>query len=76
MRALALAAVFLLAACANYARVESTSTDGVTVMYPEGSQARAAQLAEDECRKYGKRASLRSTHANSNEKLGIFDCRV
>ena len=76
MRALALAAVFLLAACANYARVESTSTDGVTVMYPEGSQARAAQLAEDECRKYGKRSSLRSTHTNSNEKLSIFDCRV
>ena len=76
MRALALASIFLLAASANYARVESSSTDGVTVMYPEGSQQRAAALAEDECRRYGKRASLRSVHTNSNEKLGIFDCRV
>ena len=65
-----------VAACANYARVESTSTDGVTVMYPEGSSVAAESLAQDECRKYGKRAALRSTHDRSSEKLGIYDCRV
>jgi len=65
-----------LAACANYARVESTSTDGVTVAYPEGSASAAESLANDECRKYGKRAALRSVHANSSEKMGIYDCRV
>ena len=76
MRVTLLAAALVLAACSNYARVESSSTDGVTVMYPEGSQGRAAELAADECRKYGKRSALRSTHENSNEKYGIYDCRV
>ena len=71
-----LATALALAACANYARVDSTSTDGVTVLYPEGSSARAEALAQDECRKYGKRAALRSTHDRSSEKLGIYDCRV
>ena len=73
---IAAAAALSLAACANYARVDSTSPDGVTVMYPEGSSARAESLAQDECRKYGKRAALRTVHDNSNEKMGIYDCRV
>ena len=48
----------------------------MTVAYPEGSASAAESLANDECRKYGKRAALRSVHANSSEKMGIYDCRV
>ncbi len=63
-----------LAACTSGARVDSTSTDGVTLLYPEGDRAEAERLAIAECQKYNKRARVRSVSDRSSEKFAIYDC--
>jgi hypothetical protein len=66
-----------LAACTGpTARLNSTSPDAVTVLYPEGDRDKAEKIAADECAKYNKRARARSTTDRSQEKLAIFDCVV
>jgi hypothetical protein len=71
----AAAAVGLLAACASGPRVESSTTDVVTVSYFEGQSSAAESKARDECNRYGKRARFRNTTGgNTGERLGIYDC--
>jgi hypothetical protein len=56
-------------------RVESTTTDAVTVSYFEGESSAAEAKAREECNKYGKRARFRNTQSGSTgERLGIYDC--
>ena len=77
MRLTIIAVALALAACgsSNIPRLDSTSPDAVTVIYPEGERAAAEKLAADECAKYNnKRSRARSTTDRSNEKLAIFDC--
>ena len=73
--ALGVALGFALVACSSSeARIESSSPDAVTVLYPVEDRAAAEKLATDECAKYNKRARSRSTTDRSNEKHAIFDC--
>jgi hypothetical protein len=65
----------VLAACAREPRVESSTTDVVTVSYFEGESDAAAAKAREECNRYGKRARFRNTSGGSTgERLGIYDC--
>jgi hypothetical protein len=67
----------LLAACAREPRVQSSTIDVVTVRYFEGEDSAAARKASDECSRYGRRARLRNTNANSSgERDAIFDCII
>jgi hypothetical protein len=64
-----------LIACSREVRVESTTTDAVTVSYFEGESSAAEAKAREECNKYGKRARFRNTQSGSTgERLGIYDC--
>jgi hypothetical protein len=64
-----------LAACAKEPRVESSTTDAVTVSYFEGESSAAEAKAREECSKYGKRARFRNTSSSSTgDRLGIYDC--
>jgi hypothetical protein len=72
---LAVAAAGALAACSSGPRVESSTTDAVTVSYFEGQSGAAESKARDECSRYGKRARFRNTTGgNTGERLGIYDC--
>lgn len=69
------ASVLALAACSREPRVESSTTDVVTVKYFEGEQSVADAKAREECNKYGKRARFRNTSSSSTgDRLGIYDC--
>ena len=69
------AAAGLLAACSSAPKVESSTTDVVTVSYFEGQSGEAEAKARDECSRYGKRARFRNTTGgNTGERLGIYDC--
>lgn len=71
----AVAAAGLVSACASGPRVESSTTDVVTVSYFEGQSGAAESKARDECSRYGKRARFRNTTGgNTGERLGIYDC--
>ena len=71
----AAAAAGLLAACSSGPRVESSTTDVVTVSYFEGQGSSAEAKAREECNRYGKRARFRNTTGgNTGERLGIYDC--
>ena len=73
--ALMLIAGIALAACAREVRVESSTTDVVTVKYFEGESSAAEAKAREECNKYGKRARFRNTSSGSTgERVGIYDC--
>lgn len=69
------AAAGLLVACSSGPRVESSTTDTVTVSYFEGQSGAAEAKARDECSRYGKRARFRNTTGgNTGDRLGIYDC--
>jgi hypothetical protein len=71
----AVAASGLLAACSSGPRVESSTTDVVTVSYFEGQGSSAEAKAREECNRYGKRTRFRTTTGgNTGERLGIYDC--
>jgi hypothetical protein len=73
--AIAVLASLLVVACARETRVESSTTDAVTVSYFEGEQSAAEGKAREECNKYGKRARFRNTAASSTgDRLAIYDC--
>jgi hypothetical protein len=73
--AVVLVAGVVLAACAREVRVESSTTDVVTVKYFEGESSAAEAKAREECNKYGKRARFRNTQGGTTgERLGIYDC--
>jgi hypothetical protein len=73
--AVILVAGVVLAACAREVRVESSTTDVVTVKYFEGESSAAEAKAREECNKYGKRARFRNTQGGTTgERLGIYDC--
>lgn len=72
---LVLLAVGLLAACAREPRVESSTTDVVTVRFFEGNQDTASKKANDECGRYNKHARLRTVNSeNTGERVAIYDC--
>ena len=72
---LLLLAGMALVACAREVRVESSTTDAVTVSYFEGESSAAEAKAREECNKYGKRARFRNTQGGTTgERLGIYDC--
>ncbi len=71
----AVAAAGLLAACSSGPRVESSTTDVVTVSYFEGQSGAAESKARDECARYGKRVRFRNTSSSgTGERLGIYEC--
>ena len=75
MRFLVLALAVGLAACASEPRVASSTTDAITVVYPNGSQGTADQRAVQECNRYAKRAKLRNVRDDSDGwKMAIYDC--
>lgn len=73
--AIVIAAAGLLAACSSGPRVESSTTDVVTVSYFEGQSSAAESKAREECARYGKRVRFRNTTGSgTGERLGIYDC--
>jgi ABC-type glycerol-3-phosphate transport system substrate-binding protein len=72
-----LAAAVMLAACAGEPRVDSSTTDVVTVKYFEGNAGAAESKARDECNRYGKRARLRNTTGQgTGDRMAIYDCII
>lgn len=70
-------ALTALAACSSDPRVRSSTTDAVTIAYPDGHQRRADERASDECNRYGKRARLRNVRDDADGwKMAIYDCVV
>lgn len=73
--ALALLAAILLAACAREPRVQSSTTDVVTVRFFEGEQDAADKKASDECARYNKHSRLRTINTeNTGDRVAIYDC--
>jgi hypothetical protein len=64
-----------LASCAGGSRVESASSDAVTVRHSVDSGSDASSQATRECQNFGKKARLRSTHSDStSSQVSIYDC--
>jgi hypothetical protein len=75
LRTLALAGLstLALASCAGGMRVESASSDAVTIRHSVDRNADSE--ATTQCQNFGKKARLRSTHSDSTtEQLSIYDC--
>jgi hypothetical protein len=62
-----------LTACAGGLKVESASSDAVTIRHSADRDASAQ--ATHECQNFGKKARLRSTHSDAtSDQLSIYDC--
>jgi outer membrane murein-binding lipoprotein Lpp len=73
--AMVVLASVLVVGCSHEPRVESSTTDAVTVSYFEGQQSSADAKAREECSKYGKRARFRNTSSSSTgDRFGIYEC--
>jgi ABC-type glycerol-3-phosphate transport system substrate-binding protein len=66
-------AALALASCAGGMRVESASSDAVTIRHSPDRDASAQALRE--CQNFGKKARLRSNHSDATtDQLSIYDC--